>query len=179
MTETGSTDTPDETTSIAEILEARQTAGGGTVNVDQPTTKLVVFRLTNVLFAFPSSSVKEILADVQVSVLPGCPSSLEGVINVRGDIESVISLRHLLDFPPLDDKTRSRILLGRSKAMNSGIRVDEVMQILDVPLVDIQDAPSSLQGNLKGWVSGVLLLDEQSVMLLDMEQLLADYRIGS
>ena len=72
------------------------------------------------------------LADCPVFFLPGCPPSLEGVINVRGDIELVVRLRALLGLPEAAPGQASRIVLGQASAMRSGIRVDRVEDVVDV-----------------------------------------------
>ena len=95
------------------------------VNVDEEVTKLVVFTLGGDWFAFHGDKVREILTDNTVFFLPGCPASLEGVINVRGDIESVVLLRTVFGYSAAVDAS-SRILLGHGKSMRSGIRVDSV-----------------------------------------------------
>ena len=82
-------------TSLDDILSQRHDAQRAVVNVDEPQLKLVVFALGGQWFAFHGSSVREILAQPTVHFVPGCPSSLEGVIHVRGDIESVLRLHEL------------------------------------------------------------------------------------
>ena len=88
-------------TTLDQVLTQRLEAHKKIVNVDEPLVKLVIFALGNEHFAFQGDCIHEILTKVDVFFVPGCPPSLEGVINVRGDIESVIrphGLLHLLCF---------------------------------------------------------------------------------
>lgn len=94
-------------TSLDDILSQRHDAQRAVVNVDEPQLKLVVFALGGQWFAFHGSSVREILAQPTVHFVPGCPSSLEGVIHVRGDIESVLRLHELLHLPAPANPTGS------------------------------------------------------------------------
>ena len=76
---------------LEQVLTQRRESNRGVVNVDESTTKLVIFELQGDWFAFHGEKIKEILSQVDVFFVPGCPPSLAGVMNVRGDIESVIS----------------------------------------------------------------------------------------
>lgn len=162
---------------LDQVLSQRRDARKEVVDVDEPTVKLVVFALGERRFAFPGERIREILAAAAVFFVPGCPASLDGVINVRGDIESVVRLHDLLRIEGAAAPTSS-ILLGRSSAMSSGIRVDRVIDVVDVPQSAIQAPPSSLPEHMRDFVSGVLRLHEHPVAVLDLDRIFADYARG-
>lgn len=163
---------------LDQVLALRGSAAGPVVNVDEPVVKLVVFTLGETWYAVAAENVAEVLADCPVFFLPGCPSSLEGVINVRGDIESVLGLRTLLSLPAAAAGAPSCILLGRAAAMRSGLRVDTVEDVLDVLEGSIQPPPHTLSEPLKSLVNGIAAVRGHIVTVLDLERLLADYRAG-
>ena len=86
-------------TTLDQALTQRLDAQKEIVNIDEPLVKLVIFALGDDQFAFLGEGIHEILTKVDVFFVPGCPPSLEGVINVRGDIESVIRPHDLLHLP--------------------------------------------------------------------------------
>jgi purine-binding chemotaxis protein CheW len=163
---------------LDRILALRQGGPGTVVNVDEPTVKLVVVSLGDLWVAFHGEKIREILADCPVYFLPGCPPALEGVINVRGDIESVIRLRALLSLADPPAGTPSRILLGQADAMRSGIRVDRVEEVLDVPESTIQPPPLTISERLRPLVLGIVVFRDHMVHLLDLDRLFADFRAG-
>lgn len=166
-----------EISSIEDVLIAKQhNTNADIVDVDQALIKMVVFTIDGNWFAFHSEFIKEVLSDMQVSPLPGCPASLEGVINVRGDIESVISLRSVLNFEPLAHQANTRILIGATDGMRSGIRVDTVEEIIALPESKIQTAPSTLPAHMTAIVDGVFKLKDNTVTVLDMQQMFKNYR---
>ena len=148
------------------------------VDVDEPTVKLVVFALGNDWFAFHGNHIREILAQVDVFFVPGCPPSIEGVINVRGDIESVIRPHDLLHLPVSVAENTSSILLGSGNGIRSGIRVDRVVDVVDVPQSAIRPAPTTLPEHLRTLVLGMLRFQEKTVAVLDLEKMFADYARG-
>lgn len=169
---------PGERDALAEILERRRHSDQEMIGVEAPTVKLVVFAVGDRLFAFPGANVAEILPLTTIYFVPGCPPSLEGVINVRGDITSVIRLGDLLGTDHAAAGRRTAILLGRGKTMRSGLRVDEVLDVLDVLEEIMQAPPSTLPERLRPWATGVFAYRGRSVLALDLERLFQDYRAG-
>lgn len=166
---------------LDQILTLRREAKQEIVSVDEPLVKLVFFELSGQRFAFHGERIREILANADVFVVPGCPASLEGVINVRGDIESVIrphEILHLPDHGATEAGRASSILIGQGGGIRSGIRVDRVIDVVDVLQSDILPPPAALPEHLRPLVLGVLHLDDQAVALLDLDQMFADYARG-
>lgn len=163
-----------EQSGLDQILSSRREAAE-IVNVDEPTLKLVIFEIGGEWFAFPGESIREILPPSDVYFVPGCPASLEGVINVRGDIESVIRIAELLGKPATDPAPTSSILLGHGGDMHSGIRVDRVVDVLDVVQSVIQPPPSTLSESMRRIVSGVMKYQQVPVTILDLNHLFEDY----
>ena len=165
-------------TTLDQVLSQRRDAKQDIINVDEPAIKLVIFTLGNQHFAFHGERIREILAQAEVFFVPGSPASLEGVINVRGDIESVIRPHEILHLPESTVSRNSSILLGRGGGMSSGIRVDSVVDVVDVPQSSIQQPPATLPEHMRALVLGVLTFQEQPVAVLDLDKMFADYARG-
>lgn len=160
---------------LDDILHQRA-ARQAIVDVDEPTTQLVVFTLGADWFAFAAAHVREILAQAQVFFVPGCPPALEGVINVRGDIQSVLRLHSLLQLPA--GKANGAILLAQSSSMGSGIRIDQVIDVVTLPHSSIGPPPATLSTHWRALVTGITQVQGHAVSILDLEQLLSDYARG-
>ena len=165
-------------TTLDDILARKRQSGDDVVNVDEPAVKLVFFSLGEQWYAFYGETIREVLADHEVYYLPGCPASMEGVVNVRGDIESVIRLRTVLGLPEVIVAASSRILLGCASAMRSGIRVDCVEEVIDVLQSAIQAPPHTLPEHLRPLVLGIVMYRDHPVQLLDLARIFSDYREG-
>lgn len=163
---------------LDQVLSQRREARQDIVNVDEPAVKLVIFALGEQYFAFHGERIREILAQADVFFVPGSPASLEGVINVRGDIESVIRPHEMLHLPETVLPCTSSILLGRGGGMSSGIRVDRVVDVVDVPQSSIQPPPATLPEHMRALVLGVLRFQAQPVAVLDLDKMFSDYARG-
>lgn len=64
------------------------------VDVDEEKVKLVIFSLLSDYYAFHGSDVKEILPLGKITYVPGSPDFILGIINVRGDIESILNIHN-------------------------------------------------------------------------------------
>ncbi len=168
----------EKSATLDDILAHRQKTVGEVVNVDAPSVKLVFFSLGEQWYAFHGEKISEVLADSEVFFLPGCPASMEGVINVRGDIESVIRLRAVLGLPDEEASGSSRILLGQSHTMHSGLRVDRVEEVIDVLEDSIQPPPHTIPEHLRAIVLGIVTFRSHLVHVLDLERIFEDYQTG-
>jgi len=165
-------------TTLDQVLTQRRESRQEIVNVDEPTVKLVIFALGDQYFAFHGDRIREIIAQADVFFVPGSPASLEGVINVRGDIESVIRPHEMLHLPESTATRSASILLGYGIGMSSGIRVDRVVDVVDLPQSTIQQPPATLPEHMRTLVLGVLRFQEHPVAVLDLDKIFADYARG-
>lgn len=165
---------PDEQAARAEeldqILERRRRATHQVVEVETAKIKLVIFVVGETLLAFPAHALVEILPLTPVHFVPGCPPALEGVINVRGDIASVIRLGDLLAIDHAPSTRGAAILLGQGRDIRSGLRVDRVEDVLDVSEESIQHPPDSLREPLHRLATGIFEHEGRAVILLDLDR---------
>lgn len=151
---------------IEELKKQREK--GPTVNVELEMVKIVIFRLADSFFAFPGGEVKEILPFMDIFPIPGSPEFIPGVINNRGDIESVINLNGFLGLAAGQQTSSSRILIVSASGMRSGIAADEVLDVVDVPCQTIKPPLLTLDNDRKELVSGELLYNDRTIVMLDI-----------
>lgn len=138
------------------------------VDVEEQKVKLVIFSLLNDYFAFHGEDIKEILTYHNVYPVPGAPAYIIGIINNRGDIESVISLNRLLGFPDSGKSPKSRIAIASRGAVRSGILVDCIEDVIDVPIKSIKPPLSTLDGQKKDFVSGETIYKGKNVTIFNI-----------
>lgn len=141
------------------------------VDVNVKTDKLVVFSLAGDLFAFIGPHVKEILISQEISFVPGSPGFLLGVMNVRGDIESVASLAAILGIPPERKSPHNRILIAEAGEVRSGILVEKVEDVVDVPSDSIKSPLVTMNGPITRYLTGETEYRGRNVLVLDLPKL--------
>lgn len=160
---------------LAEAERLREEAG--IIHVEEEWVKLVIFLLGADLYAFYGKDIKEILRFETPTYVPGSPPIILGIINVRGDIESVLSVRRVLGLSESHPTARSRILLAAADGIRSGILVDEVQDVTDVPVGSIRPAGNSLDTSLEDLVVGITLYEGRDVTVLGVGRLL--WKLGA
>ncbi|MBI5440089.1 MAG: purine-binding chemotaxis protein CheW [Deltaproteobacteria bacterium] len=160
-------------TQLERLLEEALAAGGDAPVVETgESLKVIVFRLGTCFCALPGSEVKEILPAGEISPVPGAPDFLPGIINVRGDIESVLDIRQFLGLHP--EPIRSPlILLAESGGVRSGILVEEVLDVTDVPASSMAEPLPTLPEGRRTFVAGEFPYGSRSVTFLNGGALLA------
>lgn len=140
------------------------------IDVNVKMEKLVLFSLAGDLFAFAGAHVKEILVYQEISFVPGSPGFLLGVMNVRGDIESVASLASILGIPPERKSSRNRILIAEANEVRSGILVEKVEDVIDVPSDSIKPPLSTMNGPITKYLAGETEYGGRNVIVLDLQK---------
>ncbi len=174
---------------LDRVLAEREDDASRIVDVEQPTQQFVVVRIDTHRFAFPGDQIIKILAPMPIWPVPGSPSAVEGVIEVRGEIWAVMRLAHLLDLDaeqPEGEDGEGAILLGRSAALASGLLVDEVLDVLTVECARVLALPDTLPERLQPIATGLLQLPRDArdtasagILVLDLEPLFAGWLAGN
>jgi len=134
--------------------------------------QVACFRLGEDLYAVDIMRIKEIIRPQKLTALPKAPSFVEGVLNLRGAVIPVIDLRKRFDMPVREIDQSRRLLIVSVARHALGIVVDEVTEVVSIPLVDIKPPPRVSQGGSAEYLVGVCLGQDSLIMLLNPDRLL-------
>ena len=136
--------------------------------------QFATFYLGDMLFGVNIGNVQEINRQVDITPVPHAPKHVRGVINLRGEVATVIDLRTVLGLPPAEDSRDARNLIVASQGEAIGLWVDRISDILTVKTDEISPSPANVDGIDGRFFQGVHTLETDIVVLLDTEQVLAD-----
>ncbi|HEX4286521.1 MAG TPA: chemotaxis protein CheW [Terracidiphilus sp.] len=125
-------------------------------------------RLDQALYGVPISHILEIVGQVRPQPVPLAPGFVGGLIHYRGDVLTVVSLRHLLRLPPLDGL--QDILVLESPGGCFGLLVDSVGEVLTVSSSDFEPNPSTLDEARRALIAGAYKLQSALMIMLDPER---------
>ena len=135
--------------------------------------QLVSFRLGEEEYAVDILCVQEIIRLARITPVPNAPAFVVGVLNLRGRVIPVLSLRQCLGMERGSPTGKTRILVADVPPSTLGFAVDSVSEVIRVPLEDIEPAPPPGPGaRLEPYVQGVAKLDGRLLMILDLARLL-------
>jgi len=126
-------------------------------------------RVGQTLFGVPITHILEIVGSATAQPVPLAPSYVGGLVHYRGDVLTTVSLRQLLDMPPLD--TPPDILVCDGESGCFGLLVDSVSEVLTVDSADFEPNPSILDGRRSQLFVGAYKLKEGLLVMLDPARL--------
>ncbi|MBJ6727727.1 chemotaxis protein CheW [Geomesophilobacter sediminis] len=124
------------------------------------------------LYAVDIMRIKEILRLPRLSPLPRALPFVEGVINLRGMVIPVVDLRKRFGLPPAASRENARLLIISVGGQPLGLVVDEVTEMISVPVKEIKPPPRGVRVVGGEFLVGLCLVQEVPVMLLNIDSLL-------
>jgi purine-binding chemotaxis protein CheW len=139
----------------------------------------VSFRLGRETFAIVVSQVREIRKVEDITRVPKLPPYIEGVMNLRGQITTVIDLKKRLNIASDGParSTQSRIIVAEVGENQLGIIVDAVEDVMRVPKGSISPPPKTLAGSESSALTGISKLPDKLIMMLDLEKVINGVQI--
>jgi purine-binding chemotaxis protein CheW len=135
--------------------------------------QVVIFDVSNESYAVNIARVHEIIRLQQITIIPGAPPYVEGVINLRGKVIPVLDLRKRFSLQATDHTRASRIVVVEINGQTLGLVVDGVSEVLRIP-TDCIEPPSPLVAGIESrYLRGIAKLEERLIVLLDLDQVLS------
>jgi purine-binding chemotaxis protein CheW len=130
--------------------------------------QLVTFFLNGEEYGIDVMRVREISSMIDITKTANSPSYVKGVINLRGSIVPIISLRSRFDFPDEVDDSTCCIAVMDFKGELTGFVIDEISDVVRVKCSDIQPP---LDVVAQPWIEGIIDINQRLVVYLNLEHL--------
>ena len=140
----------------------------------QECIEIIVFRLAYETYGIETAFVREVYPLKDMTTLPGTPSFVIGIINVRGQIVSVIDLKKFFNLPEKGLGELNKVIILCNERMEFGILADVVEGTQSVALNEIMAVPSSDIGIGEKYLKGVT---KEHIVVLEAESILNDKNI--
>lgn len=164
-------DEPLKSELILEELKRRHCAKE-VVDVEEERDRVIIFTCGANLYAFYGGEVREFLPNCEISWVPGLPDYLPGLINVRGDIESVIDIGYFLG----EEKVGSfagLIAMAVRDDFRSGMMIDAIKDVVDIPRSAIHPPLATLDGAARDLIVGTIEYGNEMISLIDVGKVAA------
>lgn len=133
--------------------------------------QLVSFNLDREEYGVNVLKVREIIRITNVTRVPNTPFYVEGVINLRGKVIPIISLRKKFSLPEVQNDKQTRIVVMDVDGELMGFIVDAVSEVLRITSAEIQPPPIVVNGGVdQEYLSGVINRADRLLVLLDLER---------
>jgi len=144
-------------------------------HADDPITQWVTFFLENEKYGIQVMQVQEVLRITDIAPVPGASEYVLGIINLRGNVVTVIDTRKRFKLPEKesDDSTRI-VIIETDNEQVVGILVDSVAEVAELRSSEIESAPNLGNDDSSKFIQGVCNKDDELLILVDVDRLLTD-----
>ncbi len=137
--------------------------------------ELVVFDLHGESYAVDVNRVQEIVRTCPITEVPDTPESVQGVMNLRGNVVPVVNTSRVFGLGEMDETAESRILIVGNKGKMIGMMVDAVTEVLSTGSESLESLPSMMETGDSDHLQGVVKSGDRLIKLLGVENLISDY----
>lgn len=142
---------------------------------EEETETFVIFRLGDEEFGMDVMNIREIAKVSKITRLPHSPDFIEGVINLRGCLATVVNIRKRFGFLLKEIDSDSRIIIAECEGKAFGMLVDAATEVLKIPVSDIETTPEMFTTEIsKEHLKGVGKIGDRLIILLNLKQVFAE-----
>lgn len=155
------------------ILKARAQALAQVPEQDETTEciEIVAFLLAYETYGIETRHVREVYPLKDLTPVPCTPPFVAGIVNVRGQVLSVVDLKKFFELPERGLTDLNKVIVLSDGLMEFGVLADAIVDVRHVPLGKIQPGLPTLTGIREDYLRGVTA---ERLVILDAARLLAD-----
>ncbi len=143
-------------------------------NESDPVLQWVTFQLGDETYGVNVMQVQEVLRVSEIAPVPGAPSYVLGIINLRGNVVTVFDTRTRFGMSSREVDDSSRILIIESNEQVVGILVDSVSEVVYLRQSEIEPAPNVGNEESSRFIQGVCNREEELLILVDLNKFLTE-----
>jgi purine-binding chemotaxis protein CheW len=138
-------------------------------------TQLVSFRVEGEEYGVEVLRVREIIRMTAITRMPNTPAHVEGIINLRGQVIPIISMRKRFGVSDREYSSRTRIIVMDVGGGLTGFIVDAVSEVIRIRGSEIQPPPSVVSGGMgQEFITGVINHAERLLVVMDIDRMFSD-----
>ena len=145
-----------------------------TAVADDEVLQWVTYRLGDETYGINVMQVQEVLRYTEIAPVPGAPDYVLGIINLRGNVVTVIETRSRFGLAPGTTTDNTRIVIIEADEHVVGILVDSVAEVVYLKISDIDLAPNVSTDDNTKFIQGVSNRGDELLILVDLNKLLSD-----
>jgi len=142
--------------------------------VNDEVLQWVTFQLEEETYGINVMQVREVLRYNEIAPVPGAPDYVLGIINLRGNVVTVIDTRSRFGLMPGEVTDNTRIIVIESERQVIGILVDSAAEVVYLRTSEIDTTPSVGTDESAKFIQGVSNRDGKLLILVDLNKLLTD-----
>ncbi len=138
--------------------------------------QLVSFMLAEEEYGVEVLKVREIIRMPTITKMPNVPHHVEGIINLRGKVIPIISMRRRFNLMESENNNQTRIIIMDVCGSLTGFIVDAVSEVIRIHSSEIQPPPSMMMSGGIGqeFITGVFNHAERLLIIMDIDRMFSE-----
>jgi len=145
---------------------------------NDPILQWVTYQLEDEVYGINVMQVQEVLRITEIAPVPGAPSYVIGIINLRGNVVTVIDTRSRFGLMSKESDDQTRIIIVEVNGNVIGMLVDSVAEVVYLHQSEIDTAPNVSNDDSSRFIQGVCSRDEVLLILVDVDKFLTEEEIS-
>lgn len=146
--------------------------------VSDPILQWVTYQLEGEVYGINVMQVQEVLRITEIAPVPGAPSYVLGIINLRGSVVTVIDTRSRFGLMPKESDDLSRIIIVEVNGNVIGMLVDSVAEVVYLHQSEIDTAPSVGSDDSSRFIQGVCSREDYLLIIVDVDKFLSEEEVA-
>jgi len=139
----------------------------------EPVVQWLTFMLADEHYGMKVTKVQEVLRYVAIAPVPGAADFVLGIINLRGNVVTVIDARNRFGMSAADISDLTRIIILEIEGQIIGVLVDSVSEVIDLKDDEVESAPES-NDETSIFIQGIAHKNDKLHILIDLDRLMSD-----
>lgn len=141
---------------------------------EDPILQWVTFKLDNETYGINVMRVQEVLRYTEIAPVPGAPSYVLGIINLRGNVVTVIDTRQRFGLINAEISDNTRIVIIEADKQVVGIMVDSVAEVVYLRQSEIETAPNVGNEESAKFIQGVCNKNNELLILVELDKMMSE-----
>ncbi|MGL5335720.1 MAG: chemotaxis protein CheW [Enterovibrio sp.] len=134
----------------------------------------VTFMLGSETYGINVMQVREVLRHTEIAPVPGAPHHVLGIINLRGNVVTVLDMRTLFGLTPCEVTNETRVIVIESSTQVVGLMVDSVAEVVYLKSSEIDTTPTVGTDEGSKYIQGICNRNDNLLLLVNLNRLLTD-----
>ncbi|MET1078162.1 MAG: chemotaxis protein CheW [Pseudomonas sp.] len=141
---------------------------------EDPILQWVTFRLDDETYGINVMQVQEVLRYTEIAPVPGAPSYVLGIINLRGNVVTVIDTRQRFGLDSAEVTDNTRIVIIEADKQVVGIMVDSVAEVVYLRQSEVETAPNVGNDESAKFIQGVCNKNGELLILVELDKMMSE-----
>lgn len=142
------------------------------VSTEEDKLSYLEFSLGDEFYAIPLLKVREVIARPETTPVPFTPAHFLGIMNLRGQVISIIDLRDKLKIQNKKDTEETAVIIVDLDPVYVGVIVDSVNNVLNFKVSEVNETPAIESTLNSDYIEGVYRKEDDLILLLDVANVL-------